>query len=86
MNLKVVNPKKVIFDQEVSEVVLPVVGEQITVLDFHHPFVCCLEKGNISITETGQGKVMGNVHNFAISEGVARMSNNELVIMLEAHR
>lgn len=56
-----------------KSVILPAVEGQMSVLDFHQPFVVKLKRGYIKFDE----------NNTLINEGVAFMHNNELTLLVK---
>ena len=63
-----------IFQELVSMVVLPGEEGEFSILDFHQPIVSCLKKGLIKID---------NRPPMAIKGGIAKMKNDELVVLVE---
>ncbi len=62
-----------IFQDNVSSVILPGEDGEMTVLDFHQPFIATLKKGKL--------KVDGM--NLRIKSGVAGMRDEELSILVD---
>jgi F0F1-type ATP synthase epsilon subunit len=63
-----------IFQELVSQVVLPGEDGELTLMDFHQPIIACLKDGAVKIDNTPP---------IAVKSGVASMRNNELVILVE---
>ena len=74
MRVTIVDAKEVIFEKTADKTLLPAHDGEICVLDYHEPFLCRLRKGLVRIDDS-----------FAvgINDGVARMSANELIVMVE---
>lgn len=86
MRVSVLEPWRAVFEGNVEEVLLPGEDGDLCVLDFHHPFLHRLRKGVIEMTRQGASRATraaGGPVRITILEGVARMSSNELVIMVE---
>ena len=74
MRVVVLAMEKVVFESMAKEVILPGDEGEITVLDFHQPFLYRLENGSIRID---------NKKRIPIRQGLAKMRGNELVILAE---
>jgi len=72
-------PNRILLDEPMREVVLPVVGGEVSVLDDHQPFIGRLGKGLLRLRSAN-----GAERRVSIEDAVVRMMDNELVIMLEA--
>lgn len=96
MRVSVLEPWGAVYEGNMEQVILPGEDGDLCVLDFHHPFLHRLRKGVIEMTRQGGlaptrgrtavGAAAGRPLRIAILEGVARMSSNELVIMVETER
>jgi len=73
-DLKIISPRRVIFEKEVSRVWLDGDDTEYEFLSFHAPCIGVLREGNIVI----DGKVA-----IPIRQGVARFVNNECMILVE---
>jgi len=69
-----INTATAIYKELVSMVVLPGEEGEFTVLDFHRPIISVLKDGLVKIN---------NQSSIAIKGGVAKMENNELVVLAE---
>lgn len=78
MRVSVLEPWRVIYEGNAKEAVLPGEDGELCVLDFHHPFLYRLCRGVIALQPAGA--------RIPIADGVARMTGNELVILVEAER
>ena len=65
---------QLIFQEIVSNVVLPGDDGEISILDFHQPIISCLKNGIIKINSN---------NSICIKEGIAKMKDNELVLLVE---
>jgi len=63
-----------IFQELVSMVILPGEEGEFSILDFHQPIISCLKDGVIKIDKHPS---------IAIKGGIAKMGNNELVVLVE---
>jgi F-type H+-transporting ATPase subunit epsilon len=77
LNLKIITPEKVILDEEVSQVTLPTVSGEITVLPGHIPLVTLLGKGDIVGIKDGESIPL------AIVGGFVRVAGDEVAIMAD---
>ncbi|RLC74963.1 MAG: ATP synthase F1 subunit epsilon, partial [Chloroflexi bacterium] len=88
MKLKIVSPERVLFDDEVNEVVMNAKAGQITILPNHVPLVSILVAGDVLIrkyedvsTEEGSGGV-GEIP-LVISGGFVEVAQNQVVILAD---
>ena len=79
MRVSVLEPWGALYEGNADQVVLPGEDGDLAVLDFHHPFMHRLRKGVIELKSRQPLQL-------AILDGVARMSGNELVILVETER
>ncbi|MDD5128482.1 MAG: hypothetical protein PHO40_02385 [Candidatus Omnitrophica bacterium] len=63
-----------IFQELVSQVVLPGEEGELSIMDFHQPIISCLKDGLIRIDNTPP---------IFIKSGIASMQDNELVVLVE---
>ena len=93
MKAIVLDAQHTIFEGVVSEAVLPAEGGQLTILDDHEFFFAALQKGYVRLTPLVKvlaRRIGGSADDGAtgikpifIRKGLARMKNNELVILVE---
>jgi F0F1-type ATP synthase epsilon subunit len=81
MRVKILAPKKKLFDQEAEEVILPGEDGEFSVFDFHQPCLCSLHYGQIRV----KCKKEKDWKRFFIKKGIARATGMELVITIEPH-
>lgn len=82
LNVKVITPEKVIFNETVESVTVPTTTGVITVLDKHIPLVSTINLGEMSIKKDGTGI------NFSVFKGVVsvqphRKGLTEMTVLLE---
>jgi len=63
-----------IFQELVSQVVLPGEEGELSILDFHQPIISCLKDGMIRIDSRPP---------VVIKSGIASMQDNELIVLVE---
>jgi len=73
-NVTILNPKRTIYEGEARSVFLPGDEGEFEVLEFHKPIISLLRKGEIVIDYNKY---------VAISKGVVKMRQNELVALVE---
>ena len=81
MRVSVLEAKKVIYEGNSPEVILPGADGEIAVLDFHQAFLYRLRTGFVRIKG---GEFSPEATQVRIKKGLARMLRDELVIMVEA--
>lgn len=75
--LEIVNPERVVVDEEVESVVIPAVGGGLGILYGHVPVLGALDIGVIRYRQNGQ------LHKVACSLGVFEMKDNVLRILAD---
>ena len=92
MKISILDAQHTIFSGVVSEVTLPAWGEEMTILDNHETIFLALQRGFIRLgsiiqklgTQYGeQEEPAAAMKPIFIRAGLARMRNNELVILVE---
>lgn len=73
--LEIITPDGIIYNEEVSEVMLPTPKGQITVLPHHVALFAKLVEGEIIIKKNGKESLM------AVLGGVAEIGNNEVKVL-----
>jgi F0F1-type ATP synthase, epsilon subunit (mitochondrial delta subunit) len=73
LDVKILNPKEVIFEGQAKAVIVP--GEQgiFEILPFHKPILSRLFSGNIYVDDTA----------YPVRRGVIKVSSNKVTIILE---
>jgi F0F1-type ATP synthase epsilon subunit len=81
MKLIILTPREKVFEDEAKEVVLPGADGELSVWDFHQPFLYRLGEGEIKIIFRDKN---AEAKKIKINDGMAKMNKNELTIMIEA--
>lgn len=71
--ISVSSVEKLLYSGRATEVCLPAEGEQITILDFHHPLIVRLGKGEIGIDYKKSLNIL---------DGIAYFNYNELKLIV----
>ena len=82
MKVGILTARKVLFEGEAAEVVLPAEDGEMSVLDFHQPCICRLGKGQIKVSGTGRSDGKGNLA-FPVRLGVAWAGVQSLTVLVE---
>ena len=77
IKFKIVTPKRVVFEDEVLQVTLPVTDGQVTVLPNHRSYIASLNPGELMV------KKEGKEHWISISGGFVEFHNNELTVLAD---
>ena len=78
LKFKIVTPEKVIYENEISQVSIPTMNGEITILPNHIPLVSVLKAGELKI------KDKDSEHSMAVSGGFLEVrGNNEIVILAD---
>lgn len=95
MKTRILDAQHTLFEGVVSEVILPAVGGEISILDDHEYLFIALGRGAIRLRALLQAEGLrfdpasrqmiarGIVKPIPVRQGVARMKNNELIILVE---
>ncbi|MBI5872843.1 MAG: hypothetical protein HZB36_01695 [Candidatus Omnitrophica bacterium] len=89
MKISILDAQQTIFQGAVSEANLPASGGELTIMDDHEPIFVLLARGYIRLTAIAgrvgpqSGKKEDEIKPIFISRGLARMRNNELIILVE---
>lgn len=81
MKISVMDAQHTLYEGAVSEATLPASGGELTLLDDHEPIFVALQRGAIRLLPLAQKKE--ELKPIPIQQGLARMRNNELVILVE---
>ncbi len=79
MKLKIVTPKKIFFNGEVSLITVPGIVGPFTILEHHAPIISLLVKGVISF----KNKDKNEISKLFIEDGLVEVSNNNVIICVE---
>nr|YP_009111488.1 ATP synthase CF1 epsilon subunit [Erodium crassifolium]AHH24699.1 ATP synthase CF1 epsilon subunit [Erodium crassifolium] len=74
LNLRVLTPKRILWDSEVKEIILSIDNGKIGVLPNHVPLVTGLDMGILKIRRNDQWVTI------ALMGGFARILNNEIIV------
>ena len=77
MKVEVITPRKIEFQGEAEDVILPTLSGEIAVLSFHAPLISVLKAGRIRIKNEAKENV------FEIEGGVVEVENNKATILLK---
>lgn len=78
LKFKIVTPEKVIYENEISQVSIPTMNGEITVLPNHIPLISVLKAGELKI------KDKDGEHSMAVSGGFLEVrGQNEIVILAD---
>jgi F-type H+-transporting ATPase subunit epsilon len=77
IKFKIVTPEKILFEQEIDQITLPVSDGQVTILPGHRSYIASLKPGEIMFKVSEQETMM------ATSGGFIEFSNNELVVLAD---
>ena len=80
-NLKIITPEKVIYDQQVHEVILPTKDGQAGILAEHAPYMAPLNADELVIFEE-ESRDPEHIISMAIDFGLAEFSDNQLTILV----
>jgi hypothetical protein len=94
MKISILNVQEIIFQGVVSEAILPGADGELSIMDDHEPIFVVLNQGFIRLVSLAkkmgfgfggsrQQATLQDLKPVKIHRGVARMFNNELVILVE---
>ncbi|MBL7130552.1 MAG: hypothetical protein ISS45_03985 [Candidatus Omnitrophica bacterium] len=83
MKLIILTQREKLYEDEVKEVSLPGRDGELSVWDFHQPFLYRLGKGNIRFGLTSKGIAGGSKSRIPIKDGIAKMLSNTLTVLAE---
>lgn len=78
ISLKIMTPEKLLLEQEVSQITLPVVEGEITILPEHVPYIGALEAGELRIADNNALET-----SFVLSGGFVEFHDNKLMILAD---
>lgn len=77
LKFKLITPERLVFEQTVDQVTLPIVDGEVTILPNHEFYIGALKPGEIlSRNESGESS-------FAVSGGFVEFSNNTLSVLAD---
>lgn len=77
MNLEVITPEKVIFSDEIEELIAPTVNGEVAILPHHVNLLTQLEPGELTI------KTKGKTQHLAITGGFLQIANNTISLLTD---
>jgi F-type H+-transporting ATPase subunit epsilon len=77
MKLEVLTPKKIEFQDEAQDVILPTIDGEISILDRHASLISVLKPGRIRIKTKGKEIILD------IDGGILEVSGNSAIILLK---
>ena len=85
MRVSVLDAQHTLYEGIISMAVLPAMGGEVSFMDDHEPIFVALDKGYVRFVPTAQNVTGASEETrpIFIRKGVARMKNNELVILVE---
>jgi F-type H+-transporting ATPase subunit epsilon len=75
LNVRVITPDKIVWDQAVDELILPSSTGQLGILNDHAPLLTALDIGVLRL------KVSGDWNSFVLMEGFAEVENNIVTVL-----
>lgn len=77
LHLEIITPERIVYQDEVSEVVVPTVSGQITILPNHIPLLTKIAPGELIIKKQEKDQFL------AIESGFLELSNNKISILAD---
>ena len=75
MHLEVITPEKIIFSDEIEELIAPTVNGEIAILPNHVNLLTQLDPGELTI------KAKGKTHHLAVTGGFLQIANNQISLL-----
>lgn len=79
IKFKIVTPERIVVEEEVYQVTLPVVGGEVTILPHHIPYIGTLQPGEIVVRKDAGGEEMS----VATSGGFVEFHDDTLSILAD---
>ncbi|HCJ45498.1 MAG: ATP synthase F1 subunit epsilon [Candidatus Moranbacteria bacterium] len=79
IKFKIVTPEKIVIEEEVYQITLPVLGGAVTILPHHIPYIGALSAGEIIFRKEPNGREMS----LATSGGFVEFHNNTLLLLAD---
>lgn len=76
-NLEIISPEKVVYKDDVEEVILPTTGGQLTILPNHVALLTQVSPGEIVVKKGGRASYM------AVNRGFLEVNNNNVSILAD---
>jgi len=78
MKLQIVTPEKIVYENEIKQIIIPTTSGQITVMQNHIPLISVLQAGEMTITDNDGEHIM------AVAGGFLEVrANNEIIILAD---
>lgn len=77
INLKITTPERIVLEEEVDQITLPVLDGQVTILPGHRSYIAALKPGEILIKTGGKESIL------ATSGGFIEFNDNKLVLLAD---
>jgi len=77
IKFKIITPEKIVFDQEVDQVTLPVTNGQVTILPNHQSYIASIKAGEIMFRNKKEEVYV------AVSGGFIEFDNNNLKVLAD---
>ncbi len=75
MHLEIITPEKVVFSEEIEELIVPTVNGEIAILPHHVNLLTQLEPGEMTI------KQKGKMQHMAVTGGFLQIANNKISLL-----
>lgn len=75
MHLEIITPEKVVFSEEIEELIVPTVNGEIAILPHHVNLLTQLEPGEMTI------KQKGKLHHLAVTGGFLQIANDKISLL-----
>ena len=83
MKVNILTPKENLLQEEAVEVILPGADGELSVMDFHQPFLYYLRAGQIRVrSKVKKGEL--TERKVGIKKGIANFQDNTLTLIVEA--
>jgi len=79
IHFKIITPERIVVEEEIYQVTLPIEGGEITVLPEHIPYIGTLRAGEILFRKTSKSEESS----LAVSSGFVEFHNNEMIILAD---
>lgn len=76
--VKIITPEKIMYEHNIVSATFPTPDGEITILPDHEPLIAAISSGELRAQDE-----QGEVEAFFAAGGVARMHENELVVLLD---
>lgn len=77
IKFKIVTPERIVSEQEIDQVTLPVVGGEVTILPDHRSYIASLKAGEIMLKSGGKEILL------VTSGGFIEFNGNTLIVMAD---